>query len=141
MPLTLQDPTLLRSQSYIDGKWLDNGVSLDVINPATGAVVACVGTVGAPETRAAIAAADAAMQSWKALPAKARADVLRKWYELIMANQEDLAIIMTAEQGKVLEESRGEIAYAASFIEWFAEDITVNAPGLFSEPLYEQLRS
>lgn len=122
MPLTLQDPSLLRTQSFIDGQWLDNGAALDVINPATGAVLASVGTVGAPETRAAIAAADAAMQSWKALPAKARADVLRKWYELILANQEDLAKIMTAEQGKVLDESRGEIAYAASFIEWFAEE-------------------
>lgn len=122
MTLQLQDPTLLKSQSYIDGEWLDNGSSLDVTNPATGELITRVGTVGADETSQAIAAAEAAMQDWKALPAKERAVVLRRWYELIMANQEDLAIIMTAEQGKVLAESRGEIAYAASFIEWFAEE-------------------
>jgi succinate-semialdehyde dehydrogenase/glutarate-semialdehyde dehydrogenase len=122
MTLQLQDPTLLKSQSYIDGEWLDNGSSLDVTNPATGELITRVGMVGADETSQAIAAADAAMQDWKARPAKERAVVLRRWYELIVANQEDLAIIMTAEQGKVLAESRGEIAYAASFIEWFAEE-------------------
>jgi succinate-semialdehyde dehydrogenase/glutarate-semialdehyde dehydrogenase len=122
MSLKLQDPNLLRTQSFINGQWLDNGGSLAVTNPATGALITEVGIVGAAETGQAIAAADAAMQGWKSRPAKERADILRRWYELIMANQEDLAVIMTAEQGKVLAESRGEIAYAASFIEWFAEE-------------------
>jgi succinate-semialdehyde dehydrogenase/glutarate-semialdehyde dehydrogenase len=122
MSLQLQDPTLLKTQSFINGQWLDNGGSLNVTNPATGELITEVGVVGAEETGRAIAAADAAMQGWKARPAKERADILRRWYELIMANQEDLAIMMTAEQGKVLAESRGEIAYAASFIEWFAEE-------------------
>lgn len=122
MSTELRDRTLLRTQSYINGCWLDNGSSLDVTNPATGQLIAQVGTVGSAETTQAIAAAAGAMYSWKARPAGERAKLLRRWYELIIANQEDLAILMTAEQGKVLAESRAEISYAASFVEWFAEE-------------------
>jgi succinate-semialdehyde dehydrogenase/glutarate-semialdehyde dehydrogenase len=124
MSVSLRDPSLLRTQCFVDGQWVDgsSGKRFPVLNPANGETLAEVADVGAEETRQAIEAADRAMQSWKARPAKERADLLRKWYELIMANQEDLALIMTLEQGKVLAESRGEIAYAASFIEWFAEE-------------------
>jgi succinate-semialdehyde dehydrogenase/glutarate-semialdehyde dehydrogenase len=122
MSLQLNDPGLLKSRSYVNGEWLDNGATLEVTNPANGELITEVGIVGAEQTAQAIAAADQAMQLWKARPAKERANLLRGWYDLIMANQEDLAILMTTEQGKVLAESRGEIAYAASFIEWFSEE-------------------
>jgi succinate-semialdehyde dehydrogenase/glutarate-semialdehyde dehydrogenase len=124
MSLSLKDPSLLRTQCYIDGQWVDGpgGNTFAVLNPANGETVAEVADLGADETRQAIAAADRAMQAWKARPAKERANLLRAWYNLIMANQEDLAVIMTTEQGKVVAESRGEIAYAASFIEWFSEE-------------------
>jgi succinate-semialdehyde dehydrogenase/glutarate-semialdehyde dehydrogenase len=124
MTLKLTDPTLLKTRAYIDGAWVDgdSGETFAVLNPATGETLAEVAHCTVPETRRAIEAADRAQRQWRALAAKDRAAVLRRWYELIMANQEDLAIIMTAEQGKVLAESRGEIAYAASFIEWFAEE-------------------
>ncbi len=124
MSITLQDPGLLQSQAYINGQWVDadDGATFAVTNPANGEHLADVASVGAAETRRAIAAADLAMQDWKALPAKARSVVLRRWYELIMANQDDLALLMTLEQGKVLAESRGEIAYGASFVEWFGEE-------------------
>jgi len=124
MTLELQDPTLLKTQAYIDGQWLDgdSGESFQVLNPATGETIAEVASCGAAETRRAIEAAEAAQKHWRTLPAKERSTVLRRWYELIMANQEDLARLMTAEQGKILAESRAEIAYAASFIEWFAEE-------------------
>ncbi len=122
MGIQLQDMSLLKTQPYINGQFVKGTDSIDVTNPATGEVIATIETVGAAETEQAIAAADIAMQSWKARPAKERADILRVWYNLIMANQEDLAIIMTSEQGKALPESRGEITYAASFVEWFAEE-------------------
>jgi succinate-semialdehyde dehydrogenase / glutarate-semialdehyde dehydrogenase len=124
MNITLQDPSLLQTQAYINGQWVDadSGETFAVTNPANGEHLADVASVGAAETRRAIEAAEAAMQSWKAQPAKTRANVLRRWFELIMANQEDLALIMTLEQGKVLAESRGEIAYGASFVEWFGEE-------------------
>ena len=124
MSLSLSDPSLLKSQAYINGEWVDadNGATFPVTNPANGELITEVAKLGAAETARAIAAADAAMQSWKKLPAKARAGILRKWYDLMMANQEDLAQIMTAEQGKVLAESRGEIAYGAAFVEWFGEE-------------------
>ncbi|QFU75115.1 succinate-semialdehyde dehydrogenase [Halioglobus maricola] len=124
MPLTLTDPSLLQNKAYIDGQWVDadDGATFDVRNPATGELITQVASVGATETARAIAAADAAMQSWKKVPAKARAQVLRKWFDLMMENQEDLAQLMTAEQGKVIAESRGEIGYGASFIEWFGEE-------------------
>ena len=124
MTLNLKDPTLLRSQAYINGQWVDadNGATFAVTNPANGELVTEVAKLGAAETARAIEAAEQAMQGWKKLPAKARAGILRKWYDLMMDNQEDLAIIMTAEQGKVLAESRGEIAYGAAFVEWFGEE-------------------
>jgi len=122
--LTLKDPKLLRNQCYIDGQWVDaeGGKTLAVTNPATGELLGTVPSMGAAETRRAIEAANAAWPAWRSKTAKERSTILRKWAELMMANQEDLAIIMTAEQGKPLVESRGEIAYAASFIEWFAEE-------------------
>lgn len=124
MSLSLQDPSLLRTQCYINGQWVDapSGATFEVLNPATGKTIAEIADIGADQTREAIEAANQAMQDWKARPAKERANLLRKWYDLIMANQEDLAVIMTTEQGKVIAESRGEIAYAASFIEWFSEE-------------------
>jgi succinate-semialdehyde dehydrogenase/glutarate-semialdehyde dehydrogenase len=122
--MQLKDPRLLRQQSFIDGAWCDadQGGTLPVINPATGATLGTVPRMGAAETRRAIEAARRAFPAWAALTAKDRAVILRRWFELMMANQEDLAVLMTAEQGKPLAESKGEIAYAASFIEWFGEE-------------------
>jgi len=122
--LELNDPTLLRTQCLIDGAWVgaDDGRTLAVTNPASGATVAAVPHAGAAETRRAIAAAERAMVGWKALTAEERGRVLRRWFDLMIANQEDLARIMTSEQGKPLAESRGEIAYAAAYVEWFAEE-------------------
>lgn len=123
MTLPLSDSSLLKTQAYINGTWLSASPeeTLAVTNPATGEVLAHVAKVGAAETQHAIDAAQFAMQSWQQQSAKTRANILRRWFDLVMANQEDLAIIMTAEQGKTLAESRGEIAYGASYIEWFAE--------------------
>jgi len=120
----LTDAALGRTLAYIDGAWAaaDTGETFAVTNPATGAHLADVPDMGAAETRRAIAAADAALPAWRALTAKQRATVLRRWHDLIMAAQEDLARLMTAEQGKPLAEARGEVAYGASFIEWFAEE-------------------
>jgi succinate-semialdehyde dehydrogenase/glutarate-semialdehyde dehydrogenase len=120
----LNDPKLFRQQAYIDGAWVDadNGQTLKVNNPATGDIIGSVPKMGAAETRRAIEAADKALPAWRALTAKDRANKLRKWFDLMMANQEDLARLMTLEQGKPLSESRGEIAYAASFLEWFGEE-------------------
>jgi len=120
--LNLQDSSLLRQQCYIDGRWIDGKRRIDVTNPATGERVGQVPQLGADETRQAIEAANRALPAWRARTAKERSALLRKWFELIMASQEDLARIMTAEQGKPIAEARGEIAYAASFIEWFAEE-------------------
>src|SRR5437667_1060392 len=122
--LNLKDPSLFREQCYIDGEWLDSDSkkSIPVTNPATGETLGSVPNMGAAETRRAIEAAERALPAWRAKTAKERATILRKWFELMMANQEDLAQLMTAEQGKPLTESRGEIEYAASFIEWFAEE-------------------
>jgi succinate-semialdehyde dehydrogenase/glutarate-semialdehyde dehydrogenase len=120
----LRDPSLLRDQCFIDGQWIDGSASgrIVVSNPATGKAVGHVPRMGAVETRRAIDAAALALVDWRARTAKERAAILRRWFELLMENQEDLAVIMTLEQGKPLAESRGEIAYAASFIEWFAEE-------------------
>jgi len=120
----LKDPTLLRTQAFLNGEWVNaaNGATHEVLNPATGEKLGTVPDMGAAETRRAIEAAAAAFPAWAARTAKDRAAILRRWFELMMANQEDLALIMTAEQGKPLAESKGEIAYAASFIEWFAEE-------------------
>jgi succinate-semialdehyde dehydrogenase/glutarate-semialdehyde dehydrogenase len=122
--LSLNDSELFRQQAYIDGHWCeaDNGKSFPVTNPATGEILAHVPEMGTAETRRAIAAAKTAGPGWRRKTAKERAVLLRKWYDLMMANLEDLAKIMTLEQGKPLSESRGEISYAASFIEWFAEE-------------------
>jgi succinate-semialdehyde dehydrogenase/glutarate-semialdehyde dehydrogenase len=124
LTLELQDPALLRSQAYVAGEWAgaQNGAARDVLNPASGQKLGTVPYMGAAETRRAIEAAAAALPAWAKKTAQERALILRRWYELMLANQEDLARIMTAEQGKPLAEARGEIAYAASFIEWFGEE-------------------
>lgn len=122
--MKLTDNTLLRNQLYIDGKWIngDDSQQFDVLNPATGEVIAKLASGGQSETVRAVDAAHAALKPWQQKTAKERSVLLRIWFNLIMENQEDLAMIMTAEQGKPLAESRAEIAYAASFIEWFAEE-------------------
>ena len=122
--MQLNDPDLLRHQAYIDGQWCDapDGSTTEIFNPANGESLGRVPNLGAEETRRAIEAAQAAQPAWRALTAKERAARLRTWYELMLANQDDLAQIMTAEQGKPLAEARGEVLYAASFIEWFAEE-------------------
>ncbi|KQX86841.1 NAD-dependent succinate-semialdehyde dehydrogenase [Variovorax sp. Root473] len=124
MPLKLQDPTLLRQQACIAGAWVnaDNGTTVAVTNPATGEHIGTVPMCGTEETVRAIAAAEKAQKAWAKVPAKERSAILRKLNDLMLANVDDLALIMTTEQGKPLAESRGEIAYAASFIEWFAEE-------------------
>lgn len=124
MSLTLRDPDLLRSQGLVNGKWIDadDGALLAVKNPSCGEIITEIARMGAAETARAIAAAEKAMHDWKTVPAKQRAKVLRDWFDLIMENQEDLAQIMTAEQGKPLAEARGEVAYGASYVEWFAEE-------------------
>jgi len=120
----MSDNRLIRSQAYIDGQWLDadSGQTLTVDNPATGEVITTVPKMGADETRRAIAAAEKAMKPWAARTAADRAKVLRKWFDLMMANQDALGELLTREQGKSLTEAKGEIAYAASFLEWFAEE-------------------
>jgi succinate-semialdehyde dehydrogenase/glutarate-semialdehyde dehydrogenase len=122
--LSLKDPSLFRQQCYINGQWVDadSGKTIDVTNPATGEVLGTIPNMGTAETRRAIEAANAAWAGWRKKTAKERANVLRKLFNLMMENQEDLAILMTAEQGKPMAESKGEVAYAASFIEWFAEE-------------------
>src|SRR5271170_3561512 len=120
----LKDPLLLRESCFIDGGWAsaDNGGSIEVRNPATAATLGTIPNMGAAECRRAIAAAAAALPAWGARTAKDRALILRRWFDLMLVHQEDLAVLMTAEQGKPLAESKGEILYAASFIEWFAEE-------------------
>ncbi len=120
----LSDIDLFRQQCFIDGRWADadDGATAEVTNPADGSVLGTVPHCGAAETRRAIAAAERAWPAWRARTAKERARILRTWFDSILVNHEDLARLMTAEQGKPLAESRGEIAYAASFLEWFAEE-------------------
>jgi len=120
----LSDPELLATRAYLAGDWADadDGATFPVVNPATGAVIAEVAHLSRAEAARAIAAAKAAQKGWAARTAKERSQILRRWFELIMAAQEDLAVILTAEQGKPLAEARGEIAYGASFVEWFAEE-------------------
>jgi succinate-semialdehyde dehydrogenase/glutarate-semialdehyde dehydrogenase len=122
--MKLRDPDLLRTRAFIGGEWVNaaEGGTHPVLNPATREVIGTVPVMGAGETRRAIQAASGAFPGWAARTAKERAVILRRWYELLMANQEDLATLMTAEQGKPLAEAKGEIAYAAAFIEWFAEE-------------------
>jgi succinate-semialdehyde dehydrogenase/glutarate-semialdehyde dehydrogenase len=120
----LEDVSLFREQCYVNGAWMnaEDGEVIEVNNPATGEIVGTVPSLKQAETRAAIEAANAAWADWRKKTGKERCNILRKWYNLMMENQEDLAVLMTTEQGKPLAESRGEIAYAASFIEWFAEE-------------------
>ena len=120
----LDDMSLFRQQCYIDGAWVDaeTGETIEVTNPATGDVLGTIPKLGASETRRAIEAAERAWPAWRAITAKERATVLRRWFDLMIENQEDLAVLMTLEQGKPLAESRGEIAYGAGFVEWFAEE-------------------
>ncbi|BFM15520.1 NADP-dependent succinate-semialdehyde dehydrogenase [Maricurvus nonylphenolicus] len=120
--LSLNYPELLRSQAYINGNWVEGNESVAVFNPANGNIVGRIANLNAQDTEAAVAAAETALISWRQTTAKQRAQLLRRWYELIMENQEDLAQILTAEQGKPLAEARGEIAYGASYIEWFSEE-------------------
>jgi succinate-semialdehyde dehydrogenase/glutarate-semialdehyde dehydrogenase len=123
-PLPLKDPKLFRQQGYINGKWADadSKRTVEVTNPATGEVLGTIPYMGAAETHRAIDAANAAWPAWRKKTAKERANIMRKWFNLMMENQDDLAVLMTAEQGKPLAESKGEIAYGASFVEWFAEE-------------------
>ena len=122
--MKLKDPTLLRELCFVDGSWsaADNGAILDVKNPATAQTLGSIPNMGAAETRRAIAAASAALPAWRAHTAKERALIMRRWFDLMIEHREDLATLMTAEQGKPLAESKTEIAYAASFIEWFGEE-------------------
>jgi succinate-semialdehyde dehydrogenase/glutarate-semialdehyde dehydrogenase len=121
---SLKNDALFREQCYVNGEWVDaeDGEVIEVNNPATGEIIGTVPSLKAEETRAAVEAANVAWADWREKTGKERCNILRKWYNLMMENQEDLAILMTTEQGKPLAESRGEIAYAASFIEWFAEE-------------------
>jgi len=118
----LKDPSIVREACYISGRWVTSTASIPVDDPSTGEIIGHVPRLGRTETREAIDAAAAAFPGWRAHTAKERAAILRKWYDLLMANQEDLAVLMTLEQGKPLTESRGEVAYGAAFIEWFAEE-------------------
>jgi len=122
--MKLKDPLLLREQCFIDGRWMaaDAGGTLAVRNPATAETLGVIPNMGAGEARRAIEAAARALPAWAARTAKERAAVLRRWFDLMLEHQDDLAVLMTAEQGKPLAESKGEIGYAASFIEWFAEE-------------------
>lgn len=120
--MKLNDPTLLRDSCYIDGKWIGGNNTFDVTNPATGELVGKVPDLGVEETRAAIEAANAAFGEWSARTAKERSRILRKWFDLQIENKDDLATIMTTEMGKPLAEARGEVEYAASFIEFYAEE-------------------
>jgi succinate-semialdehyde dehydrogenase / glutarate-semialdehyde dehydrogenase len=122
--LSLQDPDLFRQQAYIGGRWCDaeSGATIEVNNPASGEILGTVPRMGANETWRAIEAAKDAFSDWSQRPAKERTNLMRRWYDLIMANVDDLGALMTAEQGKPLAEAKGEVAYAASFIEWFAEE-------------------
>ena len=122
--IQLSDPSLFREQCYIDGAWVgaDDRATIEVDDPASGEIIGTVPKMGVAETRRAIEAADRAFKGWSRTTAKERAKILRKWFDLMMANQEDLAILMTREQGKPLAEFRGEIAYGAAFVEWYAEE-------------------
>lgn len=118
----LKDPTLLKTDALINGQWVAGSSRFDVLDPATGQKLADVANLGPADAEAAIAAANAAWGAWKNKTAKERSNILRKWYDLLMANQDDLGRLMTAEQGKPLPEAKGEVAYGASFVEWFAEE-------------------
>lgn len=131
--MRLKDPSLLKTQALIDGQWVDSddGQQIPVRNPVDGEVVVRIARCRDVETRRAIDAANSAFRDWRLRTAKERACALRRWFDLIMAHQEDLAVIMTVEQGKPLSESRGEVAYGAAFLEWFAEE----APRVYGETI------
>ena len=122
--MQLKDPSLFRTQAYINGEWVDadNGATTDVTNPATSEVIGTVPDMGSAETERAIAAATEAFKTWKRMLAKERSAVVRRWAELLTENAEDLALLMTTEQGKSINEARGEVSYSAGFFEWFAEE-------------------
>ncbi len=121
---SLKDPSLFRQQCYVDGKWSDaeGGATLKVDNPATGAIIGTAPRMGAAETRRAIDAAAKAWPAWRAKTAKERSAILRRWYELMLAHADDLALVLTTEQGKPFAEAKGEIGIAAAYVEWFAEE-------------------
>jgi len=121
---SLKDPKLFHDRAYIDGAWVDSDSRkrVDVDNPADGTIIGSIPDMGAAETKRAIAAAEAALPAWRGLAAKERSKILRKWFDLCIANADDLALLLTTEQGKPLAEAKGEIVYGASFIEWFAEE-------------------
>ena len=120
----LKDPSLLATQGYLAGDWVDGegGATFDVHNPARGDIIAQVADFSRAQASRAIAAAETAQKEWAAMTAKERSVILRRWFDLMMENADDLAVILTAEQGKPLAEAKGEIAYGASFIEFFAEE-------------------
>ncbi|WP_027817131.1 NADP-dependent succinate-semialdehyde dehydrogenase [Paraburkholderia bannensis] len=122
--MNLKDASLLKNAAYINGEWqgAEDGATLDVVNPATGALIGTVPRMGAAETRRAISTANAAWPAWRAKTAKERSVILRKWHDLMIEHADDLALILTTEQGKPIAEAKGEIGYAASFLEWFAEE-------------------
>src|SRR5581483_7273488 len=120
--LRLKDTDLLRQQCFVDGAWTASAATIAVRNPADGSIIATVPKLGTAETRRAIEAAQRAFPAWRAKTGKERSQLLRRWNDLILANQDDLAYLMTLEQGKPLAESRGEVVYAAAFVEWFAEE-------------------
>src|SRR5690554_4417709 len=124
MMIQLSRTDLFKQQCYIDGQWLDadSGETMGVVNPATGKPLGTIPKMGAQETRRAIEAAAVAQKKWRVLSAKQRAVILRNWFDLMMAHQDDLARIMTLEQGKPLAEAKGEIAYGASYLEWYGEE-------------------
>ena len=122
MNLNLIDKSLFKTSSFINGEWVTQDQTFDVDNPATGETIAQVGNAGVDEVIRAVEAANKAQKSWAAKSANERATILRKWFDLLMAHQDDLGIILTAEQGKPLAEAKGEIAYGAAYIEWFAEE-------------------
>src|SRR6476660_4960021 len=123
-PIALKDPSLLRQQCYVDGKWIDadDGGSMPVVDPATGIAVGTAPVMHAAETRRAIDAANRALPAWRSKTAKERSVILRKWYDLMLANVDDLALILTTEQGKPLTEAKGEVTIGAAYVEWFAEE-------------------
>ncbi|CAM4415086.1 Succinate-semialdehyde dehydrogenase (NADP(+)) [Bordetella tumbae] len=122
--MNLQRPSLFRQQCYVGGKWIDasGGKTIDVTNPADGSVLGTVPSLTQQDVRQAVEAANKALPAWRSMAAKQRSQLIRRWFDLCMANQEDLAKLLTLEQGKPLKESRGEIAYGSSFLEWFAEE-------------------
>src|SRR5690606_28584230 len=122
--MKLQRPSLFRQQCYVGGKWVDasDAKTIDVNNPANGATIGTIPSLTQQDVRQAVDAANQALPAWRAMAAKQRSQLIRRWFELCMDHQEDLATLLTLEQGKPLKESRGEIAYGSSFLEWFAEE-------------------